>query len=86
MRIAELKTQPDWILTVVTTDGRVGHFDVSPYLQDEAFEMLQNQSEFTKVINGGYFVEWDCGADLSADTIEARWRIVGNTADNIDCS
>ena len=52
---------------------------LAPYLQDEAFEALQNQSEFAKVINGGYFIEWDCGADLSADTIEARWRTVGNT-------
>jgi hypothetical protein len=76
MRIAELNIQPNWILTVVAEDGRVGHFDVSPYLQDEAFEALQNQSEFAKVINGGYFIEWDCGADLSADTIEALWRPV----------
>jgi len=51
---------------------------LAPYLQDEAFEALRNQSEFAKVINGSYFVEWDCGADLSADTIEARWRNVGN--------
>jgi hypothetical protein len=78
MKIAELKIQPDWILTVVAEDGRVGHFDVAPYLQDEAFEALQNPSEFAKVINGGYFIEWDCGADLSADTIEARWQSVGN--------
>lgn len=28
----------------------------------------------------GYFVEWDCGADLSADTIEARWQVVGKVA------
>jgi len=27
-----------------------------------------------KVINGGYFTEWECGADLSADTIEAQWN------------
>ena len=79
MRIVELKIQPNWILTVIAEDGRVGHFDVAPYLQDEAFEALQNQSEFAKVINGGYFIEWDCGADLSADTIEARWHIVGDT-------
>ena len=79
MRIAELKIQPNWILTVVAEDGRVGQFDVGPYLQDEAFESLQNQSEFAKVINGSYFIEWECGADLSADTIEARWCIVGNT-------
>jgi hypothetical protein len=30
-----------------------------------------------KVSNGGYFIEWDCGADLSADTIEARWQVTG---------
>ena len=80
MGIAELKIQPNWILTVVAEDGRVGHFDVSPYIQDGAFEVLQNQSEFVKVINGGYFIEWDCGADLSADTIEARWHTIGNNS------
>ena len=79
MRIAELKVQPNWILTIVAEDGRVGQFDVGPYLQDEAFEALQNPNEFKKVINGGYFIEWDCGADLSSDTIEARWRTVSST-------
>lgn len=34
---------------------------------------FQLKTEFTKITNRGYFVEWDCGADLSADTIEARW-------------
>jgi hypothetical protein len=28
----------------------------------------------------GYFVEWECGVDLSADTIDARWKIVGKIA------
>ena len=55
MRIAELKIQPNWILTVVAEDGRVGHFD-SPTFKT-AFEALQNQSEFEKVINGGYFIQ-----------------------------
>jgi hypothetical protein len=65
------------ILSIVADDGRVGSFDVSPYLEYEAFEDLRDQREFMKVINGGYFVEWDCGADLSADTIEAGWQVVG---------
>jgi hypothetical protein len=64
----------------VADDGRVGRFDVSPYLQYEAFQALRDQNEFVKVVNGGYFVEWDCGADLSADTIEARCQVVGNVA------
>ena len=33
-----------------------------------------------KVFNGGYFVKWACGADLSADTIEARWQVVNLAA------
>jgi hypothetical protein len=80
MRITELHIEPNWMLAIVAEDGRVGRFDVNPYLQYEAFEPLRDQNEFTKVVNGGYFIEWDCGADLSADTIEARWEIVGNEA------
>ena len=79
MRIVEIRPQPNWVLSVVADDGRVGNFDVNPFLGDEAFKDLQEHSEFLKVSNGGYFVEWDCGADLSADTIEAQWQIVGTT-------
>lgn len=78
MRIRELRAQPHWVLAIVADDGRTGRFDVRPYLRYEAFEPLRNQSEFVKVANGAYFVEWECGADLSADTIEARWEVIGN--------
>ncbi|HRC42585.1 MAG TPA: DUF2442 domain-containing protein [Nitrospira sp.] len=80
MRITELQAQPNSVLSIVAEDGRVGRFDVSPYLEYEAFEALRDHNEFVKVVNGGYFVEWDCGADLSADTIEARWQVLGKTA------
>lgn len=76
MRIREIQPQTNWILSIVADDGRVGTFDVSPYLEDEAFEDLLDPDEFAKISNGGYFVEWDCGADLSADTIEAHWRVI----------
>ena len=76
MRIAEVRSQPNHILTIVADDGRVGQFNVSPYLKYEAFEDLRRPSEFARVINGGYFVEWACGADVSADTIVARWQVV----------
>ena len=75
MRIAELHPQPNWVLSIVADDGRVGYFDVTSYLNYEAFEKLRNSDEFTKVSNGGYFIEWEFGADLSADTIEARWQV-----------
>ncbi|MCK5689302.1 DUF2442 domain-containing protein [Myxococcota bacterium] len=72
MRIKEVKPKSDYTLQIVSDDGRTGIFDVSPYLKFEAFSELKNQDAFMKIINGGYFVEWDCGADLSADTIEAH--------------
>lgn len=83
MRIAELHPQPDWVLSIVAEDGRVGRFDVTPYLEYEAFEALRDPDEFIKVVNGGYFIEWECGADLSADTIEARWGGVGDVVPKI---
>jgi len=75
MRIAELTPRPDWTLLVVDNDGRVGQFDLRPYLQYEAFAELKDIGEFMKIKNGGYFVEWECGADLSADTIEAKMLV-----------
>ncbi len=77
MKIRELHPQPDWVLRVVADDGRIGDFDVSSYLEYEAFDKLRDPDEFMRVFNGGYFVEWECGADLSADTIEAHWQVVG---------
>lgn len=76
MKIAELHPQPNWVLSVIADDGRIGNFDVSHYLKYDAFKDIQDPDEFMKVSNGKYFVEWDCGADLSADTIEAQWKIV----------
>lgn len=76
MKIAQVHPQADWILTLIADDGCVGKFDVSPYLRLKAFEDLRRPGEFSKIFNGGYFVEWACGADLSADTIEARWQVV----------
>ena len=58
----------------------VGEFDISQYLQYEAFEALTSVTEFMNISNGGYFVEWECGADLSADTLEAQWKVTGKVA------
>jgi hypothetical protein len=65
------------VLSIIAEDGRAGLFDVSPYLEYEAFRELWDPDEFMKVRNWGYFIEWACGADLSADTIEAQWQCVG---------
>lgn len=75
MRIADVKPNTDYTLQIISEDGRIGIFDVNPYLKYEAFAELKKQDVFMNIMNGGYFVEWDCGADLSADTIEAHLKI-----------
>ena len=74
MNIVEIIPQEDYVLYVKADDGKTGLFDVKPLLESEAFSPLKDRSEFERVHNGKYFVEWDCGADLSADTIQARWK------------
>jgi len=71
MRIAEVNPQSNFVLEIVADDGRVGLFDVSPYLKYEVFSELKTDDSFVRLFNGGYFVEWDCGADLSTSIISA---------------
>ncbi len=78
MIIKNIKPQDDYKLKITTDNGRIGIFDVKPYLEFDAFAELKKQEEFNKVINGGYFVEWDCGADLSADAVEAHLTAIKN--------
>lgn len=75
MKIVEIVPKDNHILYVVAEDGKAGLFDVKPYLHSEAFAPLKDQAEFERIHNGQYFVEWDCGADLSADTIQERWQV-----------
>lgn len=74
MRIAEVAPMEDHVLFVEKVEGAKGVFDLKPYLGGEAFAPLQDHAEFSAVHNGGYFLEWPCGADLSADTIEAHLK------------
>ena len=75
MRIKAVKPIGNYTLEITTDDGRTGTFDVSPYLELEAFAALVKEEAFVKVVNGGYYIEWDCGADLSADTVEAHLKM-----------
>lgn len=75
MNMTEVVPQDDYMLYVKADDGKKGFFDVKPYLGSEAFEPLKDKQVFAQLHNGGYFVEWDCGADISADTILARWQL-----------
>ena len=74
MIIQEVKPLAAGVLQVVAEDGRSGTVDVSPYLASPAFAPLKNWDTFVQIRNGKYYVEWTCGADLSADTLEAKMK------------
>jgi hypothetical protein len=74
MNIADIIPKNDYLLYVITEDGDSGLFDVKPFLESEAFAPLKDYNEFKRIRNGKYFIEWDCGADLSVDTIQSRWK------------
>ena len=78
MRIASVTPQDNHTLLVTTEDGQKGTFDVTPYLEYEAFSELKEPDSFKEVSHGGYYVEWACGADLSADTIEAHLKNISH--------
>jgi hypothetical protein len=78
MNIAEIIPRDNFTLYIKAEDGQAGIFDVTPYLESETFAPLKDRSEFERIHNGKYFIEWDCGADLSADTIQARWEPAPN--------
>lgn len=67
--IVEIKANDDWTLDVSFDDGAQRRFDLKLLLENEAFLALQNIGLFKRVHNGGYFVEWNNEADLSADTL-----------------
>lgn len=72
MIINEVIPLENYTLKIVSEAGLTAIFNIKPYLDYEAFQPLKQISKFMKISNGGYFVEWDCGADLSADTLEAK--------------
>lgn len=75
MNITEIIPKDDYLLYIKAEDGKAGFFDIKPYLDSEVFAPLKDRSEFERVYNGKYFIEWACGADISVDTIQARWKI-----------
>lgn len=74
MIIEKVIPKDNYILHITAENQQSGLFDVSPYLESAVFAKLMIGDNFQRVINGKYFIEWECGADLSADTIEMRWQ------------
>jgi hypothetical protein len=74
--IAAIRANEDWTLDVSFNDGAERRYDVKPLLDCEAFAALRNVALFKAIRNGGYFVEWDNEADLSADTLYLEGTVI----------
>lgn len=60
----------DYQLLVKFDDGIEKKVDLKPYIQLPVFSILKDINIFQKVINKGYFIEWQGQEiDLSADTL-----------------
>ena len=68
-QIIDLKANDNFTLEVTFSGGEIKIYDVKPILNCEAFNALTDVAQFKKVHNNGYFIEWECEADLSADTL-----------------
>lgn len=68
-KISSITTNDDWTLDTCFDNGELCRYDVKPLLDAEAFQGLQDLTMFKTARNGGYFVEWQNEADLSADTL-----------------
>lgn len=67
--ITNVYANDDWTLNISFNDGEERIFDIKPLLSCEAFKTLTSLKDFKSVRNGGYFIEWENEADLSADTL-----------------
>ena len=74
MIIEKVIPKENYILHVTAENKQSGLFDVGPYMDSEVFSLLKEGDNFHQIHNGKYFIECQCGADLSADTIDDRWE------------
>lgn len=68
-KVVEVKVLNDYKLLLKFSDGAIKLFDVKPYLGYEVFRPMVDYNEFKKVYLDLDTVCWECGADLSRDTL-----------------
>jgi hypothetical protein len=69
-KIIAVKPLDNYILEVEFENNCIKLFDFSLYLSYPVFKILKDINNFNKVVNKGYFIEWETfELDLSADTL-----------------
>ncbi len=68
-RVSKAIANDDYTLTLVFTNGEVGTFDASPYLDKGIFRELLEKSYFRQVDVVFNTVQWPHGQDFCPDTL-----------------
>ena len=68
-RVASVKPNPDYTLTLVFSNGEVRVFDVKPYLEFGIFRELNDKSLFNSVKPFLGSIQWQNGQDFCPDTL-----------------
>jgi hypothetical protein len=74
IEVESVIVEKDFVLTMTFSNGQKKTVDLSNLLKNPppVFSSLRNQDEFKKVsVNPVGGIQWDCGADLSADYLLA---------------
>ncbi len=74
IEVESVSVEKDFVLLIVFSNGQKKRVDLSNLLKNPppVFSSLCDQNEFKKVsVNPVGGIQWDCGADLSADFLLA---------------
>lgn len=76
--IIDFEILPNYEIKVTLTTGKVGIFDVTPYLEKGIFKELKDYSYFRRArIEYGTIV-WPNEQDFSPDTIAIKMKSIGH--------
>lgn len=68
-KVKEIKILEKYKLLITFDNLEQKIFDIEPYLEYEIFKNLKNEDEFEKFYIDFGTICWECGADLSRDTL-----------------
>ncbi|MBX7233132.1 MAG: DUF2442 domain-containing protein [Caldilineales bacterium] len=68
-RVAAVRANTDFSITLVFTNGEVRRFDVKPYLNKGFFRELQDMGAFHSVQPFLGSIQWQGGQDFCPDTL-----------------
>ena len=76
LKVTKVIAKDNYTLFVELSDGRLGYFDVKPYLEKGVFTQLKDKNYFKQVKPFFCGIAWPNEQDLSADTIAFEFKTI----------